>query len=104
MQRALGRRTTSSDDAHLDRYVDGLNGSSVVVHGEQVEHWALVHRAIVEAAKHGDCQTAKGLVRYVGQIVERCMQHECWPGEFPSGDGGQRKAMSDDEMRAKGLI
>jgi hypothetical protein len=47
-------------------------------------------------------QSAVGAVRYVQSIYERCRQHQCRPGEFPTPTHGNGAAPDDHGRRAGG--
>lgn len=90
LKRALGREISTGDEYKLVQYQNTLP-DRITIHGDAIDSWALIERALSEAAAHGNCQSAKGAVAYVKSVVERCIQHECWPGEFPDAKSAPAK-------------
>lgn len=100
---AVGRSVSTSDDYKLTQYHAGLP-DTVTIHGGEVDSWALIARALTEAAVHGSCQNASGAIKYVQAVCARCIQHECWPGEFIDEKPKPVSTMTAEEMEAKGML
>lgn len=81
-QLAMGRNLTASDDRPIREWFNSLP-ESVEIHANTERGAELAVRCL-HAAAGGNCQTVRGLLSYAKTTMARCIQHACWPGEFPA--------------------
>lgn len=102
MEQLVGRAITVSMIATMDKYESQIRGSKIRIDGREIPTWEMIDLAIGSAIEaKPNIFSVRVAMKYVASTIDRCKANNCLPGQWP---GQKSRALTADEMRAKGLM